>query len=168
VYKVWEAGPLVQSLILAMIQLSTFFSTPLCKDGNKSSFPKISVSLGISEDEISLEMFLSLCTLLVPTLCHRNPVHKFISYLFNNYFKIKKSRSGGWSPNWVHSARRPFSGLLYLPRVIVRMENLVEWILAGETEVLGENQPQRHFVHHKSRLTRPRLEPEPPRWEASD
>jgi hypothetical protein len=31
-----------------------------------------------------------------------------------------------WSPNWVHSARRPLTGLLYLPRVIVRMENLVE------------------------------------------
>jgi hypothetical protein len=36
------------------------------------------------------------------------------------------SHSGGWSPNWVHSARRPFTGLLYLPRVIVRMENLME------------------------------------------
>jgi hypothetical protein len=34
--------------------------------------------------------------------------------------------SGGWSPNWVHLARRPLTGLLYLPRVIVRMENLVE------------------------------------------
>jgi hypothetical protein len=33
---------------------------------------------------------------------------------------------GGWNPNWVHSARRPLTGLLYLPRVIVRMENLVE------------------------------------------
>jgi hypothetical protein len=51
--------------------------------------------------------------------------------------------SGGWSSNWVHSARRPFIlGLLYLPR--------------------------RHFVHHKSHLTRPGLEPGPPRWEASD
>jgi hypothetical protein len=39
-------------------------------------------------------------------------------------------------------------------RVIV--ERLVEWRLAGETEALGENLPQRHFVHHKSHMTRPR------------
>jgi hypothetical protein len=48
----------------------------------------------------------------------------------------------------VHSARRPLNGLLYLPWVIMMMENLVEWKLAGETEVLGDNLPQRHFVHH--------------------
>jgi hypothetical protein len=36
--------------------------------------------------------------------------------------------------------------------------------ISRETEVLGENLPQRHFVH----LTRPGFEPGPPRWEASD
>jgi hypothetical protein len=88
-------------------------------------------------------------------------MNKFTFFIFFNL------HSGGWSPNWVHSASRPFTGLLYLPRVIVRMENLVEWI-AGETEVLVGNLPRRHFVHHKSHFARPGIEPGPPRWEASD
>jgi hypothetical protein len=44
--------------------------------------------------------------------------------------------------------------------------------LAGEAEVLREDLPQHHFVHSKSHMTspglEPELEPEPPRWEASD
>jgi hypothetical protein len=52
--------------------------------------------------------------------------------------------------------------------MIVIVEQLVELRLAGETEILGENLPQLHFVHHKFHMTRPRLEIGPPRWEASD
>jgi hypothetical protein len=37
------------------------------------------------------------------------------------------------------------------------LEQLVEWKLAGETEVLGENLPQRHFDHHKIPHDRPGL-----------
>jgi hypothetical protein len=49
------------------------------------------------------------------------------------------SYSGAW--NWVHSARRPLNGLLYLPRVIVMMDNLVEWRLAGEPKYLEKTCP---------------------------
>jgi hypothetical protein len=42
------------------------------------------------------------------------------------------------------------------------VEKLVELRLAGETEVVGENLPQRHFVRHKSHITRPGFEPGPP------
>jgi hypothetical protein len=53
--------------------------------------------------------------------------------------------------------------------VIVKMENYsVERRFTGETEVPGENLSQRLFVHYKSHLTRPGIEPRPPRWEASD
>jgi hypothetical protein len=81
--------------------------------------------------------------------CHSNKNDSWLPCLcclqdryFNVFCFVFNSHCGGWSPNWVHSARRPFTGLVYLPRVIVRMENSVEWRLTGETEVLGENLPR--------------------------
>jgi hypothetical protein len=49
------------------------------------------------------------------------------------------------------------------------VEKQMDCILAGKTEVLGENLPQRHILSiTKSDLTRPGVEPRPPRWEAGD
>jgi hypothetical protein len=49
---------------------------------------------------------------------------------------------------------------------LMNVEQLVTWELAGETKVLGENLPQDTFVHQKSHMTWPGIEPGPPRWEA--
>jgi hypothetical protein len=51
---------------------------------------------------------------------------------------------------------------------MVIVKKFVERRLAGETEVIGENLPQHHIVHHKSHMNRPGFEPGLPLWEASD
>jgi hypothetical protein len=40
--------------------------------------------------------------------------------------------------------------------------------IGRDSEVLGENLPQRHFVYHKTNMTRSVFEPGPPLWEAND
>jgi hypothetical protein len=62
-------------------------------------------------------------------------------------------RVGGVGWDWVHLVRRPLIGLLYQSRVTDDVGQSVEWELAGGIEVLGENPPQCHFVHHKSYMT---------------
>jgi hypothetical protein len=82
-----------------------------------------------------------------------------------NYIKLNWY-SGGVESNWIHSALWPLIGLLCQPWVIMMMEKLMEW-LAEETEVLGENLPQCHFVHHKQHMMLGR-KPRPLQWEASN
>jgi hypothetical protein len=68
---------------------------------------------------------------------------------------ILNSNSGGWSPTGSTQHVGHQLACCTCPPVIMRIENLVEWWLAGETEVLRENLPQCHFVHHKSHMTWP-------------
>jgi hypothetical protein len=52
--------------------------------------------------------------------------------------------------------------------MMMSVEQSVEWALAGETEVLGENLLQGHFVHHKSHMTWTGIKRGLLRWEAGD
>lgn len=50
---------------------------------------------------------------------------------------------------------------------LIDTEELVEWELAGDIEVLEGNLPQCHFVQHKSHMTWPGTEPGTSGWKAN-
>jgi hypothetical protein len=83
-----------------------------------------------------------------------------VQYFFFSFWGgVRLSQLGTSATNWP---------IVPAPDDRWSVEQSVEWKLAGENEVLGENLSQRHFIHHKSHMTWPGLEPGPPPWEAVD
>jgi hypothetical protein len=73
----------------------------------------------------------------------------------------------GW--DWVHLVHRPLICLLYQPRMIDVECGAVDGVRIGREKWSDRRKsfPVPIF-HHKSHINWPRLEPGPPRWEASD
>jgi hypothetical protein len=80
------------------------------------------------------------------------------------------------APQQMLRTHRSLEGLLCNPvRKVMRfflfflvMEHRWNEIDRGKPKYSGKNLSQCHFVHHKSHMDRPGIEPGPPRWKASD
>jgi hypothetical protein len=70
----------------------------------------------------------------------------------------------GWA--WVDLSLLLITFIVYQPRM-TSLGHLLEGEFAEETEILGGSLSQSHFVHHKSHMTRPRIEPGLQHWRLS-
>jgi hypothetical protein len=104
----------------------------------------------------------------VGILCSRTQATEFSPYNSVSHLSFFKV-SWGWDEN--ESTWYIGHYLVYCISpgwwMMVSVEQSVGW-LEGETEALGINLSQCHFIHHKSHKTWPGLEPGSPRWEVSD
>jgi hypothetical protein len=48
--------------------------------------------------------------------------------------------------------------MMMMMMMMISVEQLLDWVLSEETEILEKNLPQCHFVHHKSHMTWPGVE----------
>jgi hypothetical protein len=102
-----------------------FFISLLCYPGGKSSRYALDKRLSVSQS-----------------------LSGHYHFFFFSFFGWGKTESIWYVGHWLVYCTRPGWEKM-------SVEQLVEWELAGETEVPGENQSQCHFIHHKSHTTWP-------------
>jgi hypothetical protein len=76
-----------------------------------------------------------------------------------------------WGWGWVHSVRRPLTGLLYQSWMIDDDEcGAISVVRIGRGNRSTRRKPALvyHFVNHKSHMAWRGIEPGPPQWEADD
>jgi hypothetical protein len=88
------------------------------------------------------------CSWVCYPIAHEHIYIFYILFWINLYkvyiilkFRQLDEKSGGWGPYWLQSARWPLNGLLYLPRMIVMMADLMQWRLAGKPKYLEKTCP---------------------------
>jgi hypothetical protein len=124
------------NLLVIHTQLNRSFNvyecTPLMSSGYRSFL------ISILGRTLTLKWSLKLSVHCDMFKCTKYLVIRLSSHRQKLFFN---SLSGGWSPTG--STRHGGHWLAYssLPRVIMMMENFVEWRLARETDVLRENPP---------------------------